>query len=76
MEILLSSGNIEKEKKLKKFLSDEIEEIQKYKWFLGIKLCHDPLNDITMNEISSNWIKLYAKEFRKNWENMHGKVSI
>lgn len=60
--------------KLKRFLKDQKEEIEKYKWCLGIKLCHDPLNDKTLNEICFEWIKKYASEFRKTWESKYGKV--
>lgn len=56
---------------MKEFLRSQCEEILKYKWCLGEKLHHDPLLDKTINEIGHEWIQLYAREYRKKWEEMH-----
>lgn len=63
------------EKKLKKFLDDQKSEIEKYKWELGIKLCHDPLQDKSINEICFEWINAHAAEFREQWETKYGKLT-
>jgi hypothetical protein len=49
-------------------LRAEIEEIEKFKWCLGERLGHDPLNDRSMNEICQEWITKYAADFRKWWQ--------
>ena len=46
----------------------EIEEIEKYKWYLGERIGHDPLADRSMNEICQEWIQRYARSFRENWK--------
>jgi hypothetical protein len=46
----------------------EIEEIEKYKWYLGERIGHDPLLDKSMNEICKEWIQQNARGFRENWE--------
>lgn len=56
---------------MKEFLSSQCEEILKYKWYLGEKLHHDPLLDKTINDIGHEWIQLYAREYRKKWEETH-----
>lgn len=60
--------------RLRRFLEDEKEEIEKYRWRLGIQLCRDPLEDRSINDICLEWISKYAAEFRDNWEQKHGKV--
>lgn len=57
---------------LLKFLQDQIIEMEKYKWCLGVELNHDPLNDKTLNEIYCEWIQKNGEEFRKRWENNCG----
>lgn len=52
---------------LKEFLSAQIEEIMKYKWCMGVKLCHDPLLDKSMEEIGFEWVNLFAKQYRIEW---------
>jgi hypothetical protein len=47
----------------------EIDEILKYKWYLGERLGHDPLQDRSMNDICREWIEQYAAEFRVWWQN-------
>jgi hypothetical protein len=46
----------------------EIKEMEKYKWYLGIQLQHDPLQDRSLNDIYCEWIDKYAADFRKFWE--------
>lgn len=48
-------------------LKAEIQEIDKYKWCLGVALKHDPLQDRTLNEIAMEWIQKYAADFREYW---------
>ena len=55
--------------KFDEFLKAQIHEIEKYKWCLGVQLKHDPLLDRSYNDICMEWIRLYAAEFRKNWNN-------
>jgi hypothetical protein len=49
-------------------LRAEIEEIEKFKWYLGERLGHDPLLDRSMNDICQEWISKYAADFRKWWQ--------
>jgi hypothetical protein len=49
-------------------LRAEIEEIEKFKWCLGVQLGHDPLLDRSMNDICQEWITKYAADFRKWWQ--------
>ncbi|HAJ79263.1 MAG TPA: hypothetical protein DCO75_05785 [Fibrobacteres bacterium] len=49
-------------------LRAEIEEIEKFKWYLGERLGHDPLQDRSMNDICQEWITNYAADFRKQWQ--------
>jgi hypothetical protein len=53
----------------------ELQEIDKYKWCLGVKLGHDPLNDRTLNDIYTEWISKNAKAFQSNWEASHKSTS-
>jgi hypothetical protein len=46
----------------------EISEIEKFKWYLGERLGHDPLRDRSMNDICQEWITKYAADFRKWWQ--------
>ena len=56
------------EEEVRKSLEAEIQEMEKYKWNLGVHLQHDPLNDRSLNDIYCEWIDKYAAEFRKGWE--------
>jgi hypothetical protein len=49
-------------------LRAEIEEIEKFKWYMGERLGHDPLQDRSMNDICQEWISKYAADFRKWWQ--------
>ena len=53
---------------LRQSLDAEIIEMEKYKWYLGEKLQHDPLNDRSLNEIYCEWIEKYAADFRRDWK--------
>jgi hypothetical protein len=46
----------------------QIHEMEKYRWYLGERLGHDPLLDRTRNEICAEWIARYAAEFRAWWD--------
>ena len=49
-------------------LRAEIQEIEKFKWCLGERLGHDPLQDRSMNDICQEWITKYAADFRRWWQ--------
>ena len=51
-----------------KSLEAEIQEMEKYKWCLGVQLQHDPLQDRSLNDIYCEWIDKYAADFRKFWD--------
>jgi hypothetical protein len=53
---------------IRRCLDAEVQEMEKYKWCLGVHLQHDPLLDRTLNEIYCEWIDKYAADFRKDWE--------
>ena len=55
-------------KEMEETIKAEIEEIEKYKWYLGERIGHDPLLDRPMNEICKEWIQQYARLFRENRE--------
>lgn len=61
------------ENEIQKSLEAEIQEMEKYKWCLGVQLQHDPLQDRSLNEIYCEWIDKYAAEFRKQWEDNKNK---
>ena len=58
-------------KELKSKMIAEAQEIDKYKWDLGVSLGHDPLNDRTFNDICREWINKYAKAFQIKWTTNH-----
>jgi hypothetical protein len=60
---MLSSG----EENFTTFMTAEVEEILKYKWYMGEKLGYDPLRDRSMNDICEEWITKYAASFRTWW---------
>jgi hypothetical protein len=51
----------------KQFLFAQLEEIMKYKWYLGEEMKRDPLECMSMDSICLEWIEKYAKEFREYW---------
>jgi len=53
---------------IQKSIEAEIQEMEKYKWCLGVQLRHDPLQDRSLNDIYTEWIEKYAAAFRKEWE--------
>lgn len=53
---------------MQRSLQAEIVEMEKYKWYLGEKLQHDPLLDRSLNDIYCEWINKYASDFRRDWE--------
>jgi hypothetical protein len=56
------------ENELLEYVRAEVEEISKFKWYLGEKLGYDPLLDRSMNDICMEWIAKYAAEFSSHWE--------
>jgi hypothetical protein len=56
------------EHEIKKTLEAEIQEMEKYKWYLGERLRHDPLQDRSLNDIYCEWIEKYASDFRRDWD--------
>jgi hypothetical protein len=55
-------------KEMEETIKAEIEEIERYKWYLGERIGHDPLLDRSMNEICKEWIQQNALLFRENRE--------
>lgn len=53
---------------IRRSLEAEIKEMEKYKWYLGEKLQHDPLKDRSLNDIYCEWIDKYASDFRLDWD--------
>ena len=53
---------------IQRSLEAEIKEMEKYKWYLGEKLQHDPLQDRSLNDIYCEWIEKYASDFRRDWD--------
>lgn len=56
------------EEDIRRCIEAEIREMEKYKWCLGEKLQHDPLQDRSLNEIYCEWIDKYAADFRRCWD--------
>lgn len=56
------------ENELKTYLSAQLDEIQRFKWCLGVELNRDPLEDRTFNSICEEWISAHSASFRKHWE--------
>jgi hypothetical protein len=56
------------DKEMEETIRAEIDEIEKYKWYLGERIGHDPLNDRSMNDICKEWIEKHALAFRQHWE--------
>lgn len=50
----------------------QLEEIEKYRWYLGEQLGRDPLLDRTHNDICLEWIARHAAAFRAWWESGRG----
>jgi hypothetical protein len=54
---------------LRQFATMQVQEIERYKWCLGVRLGHDPLRDRELNAIAKEWIDNYAAGFRAEYEN-------
>jgi hypothetical protein len=63
-----SNGDSVSGKEMEDTIKAEIDEIEKYKWYLGERIGQDPLNNRSMNDICQEWIERHAKDFRKHWE--------
>lgn len=55
--------------RFKEFMKAQVHEIDVHKWIESEKAGRD-LGDVAVAE----WIKRYAKQFRKEWEEVHGHV--
>ncbi|HMD68673.1 MAG TPA: hypothetical protein VKF42_07300 [Chitinivibrionales bacterium] len=55
-------------KEMEETIKAEIDEIEKYKWYLGERIGHDPLTDRSMNDICNEWIEKHSQAFRKYWD--------
>jgi hypothetical protein len=53
---------------MQKSIMVQLEEIDKYKWYLGEALKRDPLQDRSYDDICMEWIQKHAADFRKWWE--------
>lgn len=51
------------------YLKAQIQEIERYKWCLGVQLKRDPLMDRSYDDICLEWISRHAADFRKHWNN-------
>jgi hypothetical protein len=60
---------------IREYLIDQLNEIDKFKFELGIKMNKDPLSIYTMNEIYEMWIITNAKKFREDWILKHNGVN-
>jgi hypothetical protein len=63
-----SAANGISPQEIQRSLEAEIVEMEKYKWYLGEKLQHDPLQDRSLNDIYCEWIEKYASDFRRDWD--------
>ena len=57
------------EQDMRECICAQVEEIMKFKWYMGERLKHDPLHDHSMNDICKEWIDKHAAEFRERWQN-------
>jgi hypothetical protein len=46
----------------------QIHEMERFKWFMGEQIGHDPLRDRSINEIYEEWIEKFGASFRVWWE--------
>jgi hypothetical protein len=53
---------------LRELLRAEREQIDIFKWNLGVQLGHDPLLDRSMTEIAEEWITKHVVAFRAWWD--------
>ena len=53
---------------LRELFQAEREQIDAFKWLLGVQLGHDPLLDRSMNEIAEEWITKHVVAFRAWWD--------
>lgn len=60
-------NNCMSQDEFKVYATKQVEEINKYKWCLGVQLGHDPLQDRCLNDIAREWIEQYAADFRRQW---------
>jgi|GEM_PF-2377250 hypothetical protein len=67
MEDKTKDGNEMLEDEFRACLFAQLDEIMKYKWYLGEAMKRDPLECMSMDEICLRWIEKYAKEFRAHW---------
>lgn len=59
-----------KSPKEKKYLRDQVEEMERHKWIESEKAGRD-LGDQALLD----WVSKHASRFRETWENIHGKTS-
>lgn len=52
-----------------KFMRDEVEEIEKYKWIRSEEEGRD-----MGEEACEEWVHRYAEKYRKEWEDKNGKI--
>jgi hypothetical protein len=62
------TDNDKKQNDFEESLKAEIDEIMKYKWYLGEKIHRDPLETQSIDDICKDWIVKHAQSFRKFWE--------
>ncbi len=68
METNFMHGKSQFEEAFRKYLFAQLDEMMKYKWYLGEAMKRDPLECMSINEICLQWIEKYAKEFKAHWK--------
>lgn len=56
---------------LRRFAQHQLEEIDKYKWIMGVELGYDPLCKRSYNDIACEWIQMHAAHFRNAYHNRY-----
>jgi len=63
-----SSMEVSEHSDLQECNKAQISEMERFKWFMGEQIGHDPLRDRSINEIYEEWIGKYGAAFRAWWE--------
>jgi hypothetical protein len=61
----------EESKRMKKFMEDQVKEMEIHKWIESEKANQD-----LGEEALKDWIKKHAEEYRKKWEKEHNDENI
>jgi len=66
---LIARSESPEEKKLRRFLEDQLEEMLRHKYIESEKACRDLGPDALLD-----WIKKYAARYRMQWIECHGEI--